>query len=190
VYVQNEQMTLFEQICYDNMLQKWGKSGFYNFARSAVDRSRARTAIWNGDSHSNWTGLQYSISSGIRAGLIGFSQWGSDTGGYIRSAAPIADQPSEELWARWMQFSAFSPVYELMLGTNHTVSLFHRVERYRNCTDTQIALLSTVHITPRRHPKDDRQPTRQPPALHKILHLRRNPNRNPGAPRPLPRRAQ
>ena len=30
------------------------------------------------------------------------------------------DDPSQELWARWMQFSAYGPSYEIMLGTNHT----------------------------------------------------------------------
>lgn len=116
VYEQNIQMALFEQLCYETMIEKWGKGAFYNFARSAVDRSRSTTAVWNGDSWANFTGLAYTVASGIRSGLIGFSQWGSDTGGYIR----LPDQPSEEVWARWMWFSAFSPVYEIMIGTNHT----------------------------------------------------------------------
>ena len=116
VYEQNMQQTLFEQLCYESMVDRWGPSHFYNFARSSVDRSRARTWIWNGDSHSNFSGLAYSVASGIRAGLVGFPVWSSDTGGYIRGL----NDPTEELWARWMWFSAFSPVYELMLGTNHT----------------------------------------------------------------------
>lgn len=109
-------MTLFEQLCYENMVSKWGESNFYTFARSAIDRSRSRTAIWNGDSHSNFTGLAYSVASGIRAGLIGFSQWGVDCGGYVRGV----NDPTEELWAGWMHFSTFSPAYEIMVGTNHT----------------------------------------------------------------------
>ncbi|ETI27226.1 hypothetical protein G647_09909 [Cladophialophora carrionii CBS 160.54] len=120
VWEQNIQMQLFEQICETSMATKWGKNGFYNFARSAVDRSRALTNIWNGDSHANFTGLQYSIASGIRAGLLGFSTWSSDTGGYVRSPNLVADQPTPEVWARWMHFSAYSPVYEIMVGTNHT----------------------------------------------------------------------
>lgn len=116
VYEQNIQMTLFEQICYETMVEKWGDSNFYNFARSIVDRSRQQTYVWNGDAHSNFSGLAYSVASGIRAGLVGFPVWGSDTGGYVREL----NDPSEELWARWMHFSTFSPVYELMLGTNHT----------------------------------------------------------------------
>lgn len=110
-YLQNEQMALFHDLAYDSMVGSWGKSGFYNFARSAVDRSRAKTHVWNGDSHANFTGLAYSVSSGIRSGIISFGIWGSDTGGYTRAGALT---PSPEVWARWMWFSAFSPVYELM----------------------------------------------------------------------------
>ncbi|KAF2186991.1 glycoside hydrolase family 31 protein [Zopfia rhizophila CBS 207.26] len=99
-------------------MPKWGGSKFYNFARSAVDRSRARTAIWNGDARATFTGLAYSVASGIRSGIISFPIWGSDTGGYVRGQGAM--NPTEELWARWMWFSAFSPVYEFMLGTNHT----------------------------------------------------------------------
>ncbi|KAF2456052.1 glycosyl hydrolases family 31-domain-containing protein [Lineolata rhizophorae] len=116
VYEQNVQMALFEQLCAENMEAKWGPNGYYNFARSVVDRSRARAAVWNGDSWANFTGLAYTVASGIRSGLMGFSQWGSDTGGYVREEG----NPTEELWARWMHFSTFSPMYELMLGTNHT----------------------------------------------------------------------
>jgi alpha-D-xyloside xylohydrolase len=114
---QNIQMTLFEKLTNELMIETWGKGNFYNFARSAVDRSRQYTGVWNGDAHADWTGLRYSVASGIRAGLLGFSMWGSDTGGYNR-------QPqynlTEELWARWMHFSAFSPVYEIMIGTGNT----------------------------------------------------------------------
>lgn len=84
VYEQNIQMTLFEQPIYENMGSTWGPSAFYNFAHSAVDRSRSRSAIWNGDSYSNFSGLAYSVASGIRASLTSFPVWGSDTGGYIR----------------------------------------------------------------------------------------------------------
>lgn len=110
-------MTLFEQLCYETMVEHWNSSSsFYDFARSAIDRSRSRTYIWNGDSHSNFSGLAHSVTSGIRAGLVGFPVWASDTGGYIRDL----DDPAQELWARWMWFSAFSPVFEIMIGTNHT----------------------------------------------------------------------
>ena len=108
--------SLFDALLYQSMEAKWGAGNFYNFARSAFDRARAHTAVWNGDSHADFEGLRYSVASAVRAGLVLFSQWGSDTGGYVRGA----DEPSEELWARWMQFSAFSPMYEVMVGTGRT----------------------------------------------------------------------
>lgn len=108
VWVRDYQMDLFIQLCYETMEERWGESNFYDFARSAVNRSRARTAVWNGDSHAsaNFSDLQNTVTSCIRAGLIGFSQWRSDTGGYIRSL----DDLIPDLWARWMLFSTFSPV--------------------------------------------------------------------------------
>lgn len=118
VWEQNVQMALFSQLCHDNMAAAWGAANFFSFARSAVDRSRSHAAVWNGDSHANFTGLAFSVASGVRAGLLGFSMWGSDTGGYIREIGdPV---PSEDVWARWMHFAAFSPMYELMLGTGAT----------------------------------------------------------------------
>lgn len=113
---QNLQSILFNELCYKAMETVWGKGNFFSFARSAFDRSRSKVAIWNGDSQANFTGLQYSVASAIRAGLLGFSHWGSDTGGYLRTNST----PTEELWARWMHFSAFSPMYEIMVGTKHT----------------------------------------------------------------------
>ncbi|CAK7219549.1 hypothetical protein SBRCBS47491_003890 [Sporothrix bragantina] len=121
---QNKLQNLFLTLCDEVMQKVWGAprnsnlapSTYYNFARSAFDRDRSRVGIWNGDSYATFEGLQYSVASGIRAGLLGFSHWGSDTGGYVRDAGG----PSEELFARWMHFSAWSPMYEIMVGLNHT----------------------------------------------------------------------
>lgn len=125
VWEQNIQQDLYLKLAYDDMLSSWDEGEFFNFARSANDRSRSHTAVWAGDSHANFTGLSYTLTAGIRSGLIGFAFWGSDTGGYTRKAAeqvPPADKqpPTEEVWARWMHLSAFSPMYELLLGTGAT----------------------------------------------------------------------
>lgn len=116
---QNIQSYLFHKLLYEKQAEKWGAptetkpAGFYSFARNAVDRSRKYTGLWNGDTDSTFDGLLYSIKGGIRSGLIGFPMWGSDTGGYSREADE--EEPTETLWARWMWFSTFSPVYELNL---------------------------------------------------------------------------
>lgn len=118
-YEENVQTYLYHKLLYEGQASRFGGSsgsqtaGFYQFARSANDRSRKYTGAWNGDPASSVAGLTASIKSGIRSGLLGFPMWGCDTGGYNRKAGfPV---PDATLWARWMWFSAFSPVYELMI---------------------------------------------------------------------------
>lgn len=121
VWEQNIQSYLFHKLLYEGQAERWGSpsadnnrpAGFYNFARNANDRSRKYTGVWGGDPASDEDGLLQSIRNGIRSGLLGFPIWGSDCGGYTRRVGE--KQPTEVLWARWMWFSAFSPVYELML---------------------------------------------------------------------------
>jgi alpha-D-xyloside xylohydrolase len=55
------------------------------------------------------------VKSGLRAGLIGYPAWGSDTGGY---AGP---PPSEELQARWLAFSAYSPIMSVLHGPRRSI---------------------------------------------------------------------
>jgi len=87
---------------------------FFNFTRNVNDTGRRYTAVWNGDTHSTFGGLQVSLKTGLRSGAINFPMWGSDTGGYIRV-------PEKELFARWIEFSAFSPMMEILLGPKRTI---------------------------------------------------------------------
>lgn len=118
---QNVQTYLYQKLLYENQAEKWGAdkgkaTGFYNFARSVIDRARKYTGVWAADPRSTFEGLEYSLKAGIRSGLLGFPMWGSDCGGYTRE--PDDGLPEEDVWQRWMWFSAFSPVYELMLNEN------------------------------------------------------------------------
>jgi alpha-D-xyloside xylohydrolase len=85
------------------------------FARNLSLQGRSAAALWNGDSWATFEGLRYSLVSGLRAGLIFFPFWGSDTGGYN-------EQPTEELFIRWLQFSSLSPFMEIKLDhSKHTL---------------------------------------------------------------------
>lgn len=85
------------------------------FARNLSLRGRSSAALWNGDSWATFEGLRYSLVSGLRAGLIFFPFWGSDTGGYN-------GQPTDELFIRWLQLSSVSPFMEIKLDhANRTV---------------------------------------------------------------------
>jgi alpha-D-xyloside xylohydrolase len=87
---------------------------FFNFTRNVNDTARKYTAVWNGDARSTFAGLEVSIKTGLRSGAINFPMWGSDTGGYIRV-------PEKELFSRWLEFSAFSPMMEILIGPKRTI---------------------------------------------------------------------
>ena len=59
-------------------------------------------------------GCLFPLKNALRSGAINFPMWGSDTGGYIRV-------PSKELFARWLEFSALSPMMEVLIGPKRTV---------------------------------------------------------------------
>jgi alpha-D-xyloside xylohydrolase len=87
---------------------------YFEFSRNANDTARKYTAIWNGDTRSTFGGLAVSLKNALRSGAINFPMWGSDTGGYIRV-------PEKELFARWLEFSAFSPMMEILIGPKRTI---------------------------------------------------------------------
>ncbi len=113
--VQTDNVTRYARLAQESLAARHGSEGFV-FARNVADTGRKHTAVWNGDSEANFTGLAYSIAAGLRSGLIGMPMWGSDTGGYLRSATT----PSEEVFARWLGFSAYSPMMEVLVGDGHT----------------------------------------------------------------------
>lgn len=110
--VQNLNDTLFEQLAWQGLAAVYPTNSFI-FSRSASDTGRPYTALWNGDTFCTFSGLQYSIISSLRAGIINFPMWGSDTGGYIGT-------PTEELFDRWLEFSAYSSIMEVLNGGGRT----------------------------------------------------------------------
>ena len=84
----------------DKRLLILSRSGFTGSAGYGV-------SIWSGDSSSSFDGLAKQPVLGINSGLTGFSYWGSDVGGFESHK----ELPDEELFIRWMQFGAFSPVF-------------------------------------------------------------------------------
>ena len=61
---------------------------------------------WTGDVGRSWSGLKSQSSMLQSASLSGLAYMHSDAGGFS-----MADQADEELYIRWMQMSAFSPIF-------------------------------------------------------------------------------
>lgn len=99
--------------------QVMGSNGVL-FARGGFTGSQAYTAYWGGDNEPNFkpeNGMQSVIVSGLSAGLSGFSIWGHDIGGYLNSDGVYETNP-EDLFMRWTQFGAFSPIMQMHRQVN------------------------------------------------------------------------
>jgi len=110
---QNEIATLFPKLAAESLEARYGDD-FFMFARNANDTARRYTAVWNGDTWSSFAGLQMAVKNALRAGAIDFPIWGSDTGGYFLPA-------DKDLEARWLEFSAYSPLMEVIIGPKRTI---------------------------------------------------------------------
>lgn len=76
-----------------------------DFSRSGAPGSQAFTPVmWGGDQVANWSkdnGLPSVVTAGITAGLSGFAVWGPDI---------VSASKSKELYIRWLEFGALTPV--------------------------------------------------------------------------------
>ncbi len=91
------------------------------FRAGSTGAQRLETGSWSGDLSGTWGGLQRAVRMAQTAGLVGYSTWGSDVGGY-RSNSLTTD-----VFVRWTQLGAISPVFEVGgTGPNARPWLFGR----------------------------------------------------------------
>ena len=136
---------LYNQATYDALERK--THGIL-LARSAWEGSQRVCAVWAGDQSADFgpaTGLPSAIVAGQNAGLSGFSNWASDVGGYF-------SRPSDEVFARWIEFGAFSPIMQIHgLGCHEPWNFSDRIlEIYRRYAQVHIDLFPYVYSFARR----------------------------------------
>ncbi len=110
---ENLNAMLFPKLAGEGMAEVYGQD-YFTFSRNVNDTGRRYTAVWNGDTRATFAGLAISVKNALRCGAIDFPLWGSDTAGYI-------GRPDKELFARWLEFSAYSPLTEVLLGPKRTI---------------------------------------------------------------------
>lgn len=79
------------------------------FRAATVGSQSLLPGMWGGDQEELWSGLQMAIVEAQTAGVSGFPTWGSDVGGYDAAG----QSPTAELFERWAEFGAISPVMEV-----------------------------------------------------------------------------
>lgn len=82
-----------------------GRPGI-TFARSANPLCAGNSTFWGGDQHAVWSNLAAVVRGGLSAAWSGFFFWSHDIGGYTGT-------PEKDLYLRWLQLGAFSPMMQL-----------------------------------------------------------------------------
>ena len=112
-YTENLNAILLPKLAAEGLRAAYGND-YLEFSRNANDTARKYTTVWNGDTRSTFSSLAATVRTAERSGAINFPMWSVDTGGYI-------GVPSKELFARWLEFSVYSPMMEVMLGPRRTI---------------------------------------------------------------------
>ncbi|MBI2889433.1 MAG: hypothetical protein HYY13_01485 [Nitrospirae bacterium] len=101
-------------------------------------------AGWVGDQDATFEGLKAALDNMYRSSEHGYLAFGSDIGGYRTDpSAPAAWGRTKELFIRWAQLGAFSPVMENGGGGEHRPWMFDEEtsEIYRRFAKIHYALL-------------------------------------------------
>lgn len=77
---------------------------------------RTSSALWSGDVAARWDDLRDQISAGLNLSLAGVPNWTHDIGGFAVEDRFSKQDPAHlpewrELYLRWFQFGAFSPLF-------------------------------------------------------------------------------
>ena len=105
--LENTYPLLFAQAVVGVLRSLYGND-FATIFRAATPGEQSLVhGFWAGDQPGDFTGLQRAIHAGADAGLVGMSVWGSDVGGFA------SDGLTPEVFARWAQLGAISPVMEV-----------------------------------------------------------------------------
>jgi alpha-D-xyloside xylohydrolase len=82
-------------------------------SRSAyAGAQRYGVTAWSGDVLSDWLTFQRQIPAGLNYAISGMPYWTTDIGGFI-SGGNLNDPKFRELFIRWFQFGAFSPIFRV-----------------------------------------------------------------------------
>lgn len=79
---------------------------FILFARNAAPGSQVYSAHFGGDQQGNFEGMKKAVTALLTYSTAGFSNWGTDIGGYGASE-------SADVYMRWLQFGTFNPIMRL-----------------------------------------------------------------------------
>ena len=112
----NEYPVLYTQAVGEVARRRLGND-FIIMPRASYTGSSSVSVFWGGDVGGTAEGLRASIIAVQRSAVMGYPNWGSDTGGYNQQSM------DHDLYMRWLAFSAFTPIMEV--GPTRNVGLWN-----------------------------------------------------------------
>ena len=79
------------------------------FRAGAEGSQTVAPGFWVGDEPGTYGGMATALRAGLTASVSGVPVWGSDIGGYVNAAPSLTG----ELFVRWAQLGAVSPIFEV-----------------------------------------------------------------------------
>ena len=113
---------------------------FILFARAGTIGSQTYGANFGGDQPTTFDGLRQAYNGGLSLSASGFSLWGSDIGG-------LNDGLTTQLYLRWLQFGAFSPLMRTHGATSRDPWTFGTIAEntFTSLYWTRQSLLDTLY---------------------------------------------
>lgn len=102
----NEYPVLYTQAVGEVTRRRLGED-FIVMPRAAYTGGSSVSVFWGGDVGGTAEGLRASIIAVQRSAVMGYPNWGSDTGGYNQQTM------DHDLYMRWLAFSCFTPIMEV-----------------------------------------------------------------------------
>jgi alpha-D-xyloside xylohydrolase len=95
-----------------------GKRAMFLVRQAFAGQQRNAATLWSSDILTTFRAFKSQVPQGINACASGMPYWTSDIGGYRSNTAPEgipnwADPQARELFTRWFQFGAFSPIFRI-----------------------------------------------------------------------------
>lgn len=91
------------------------------WARSSFLGGQRHSAQWSGDTYTSYPAMGSTLRGGLAHGLSGIPFWSHDAGGFT-------GRPTDDLYVRWTQFGALSPLLRLHGTTSREPWEFPGVE--------------------------------------------------------------
>ncbi|HWC58815.1 MAG TPA: TIM-barrel domain-containing protein, partial [Verrucomicrobiae bacterium] len=114
---------MYVQATYE-VAKQYRTNDFFAMPRAAYTGSSAYGVFWGGDIGGTEYGLRAEIIGVQRAAVMGYPNWGSDTGGYSGQSMDT------EVVGRWLGFSCFTPIMEVGPTKNVGFWNYHNPPRY------------------------------------------------------------